>query len=87
MKVFSALSLFVAGDVMAATMPFLGPLEKLKVAITGPFLMSVAAIMIVITCLMLAFGEWGDGFKKIINIVLWLSVAFGAVGFVAFMKP
>ncbi len=63
-------------------LPFTSTLNRLKDSITGPFLMSVSVIMIVVTCLMLAFGEWGDGFKKLINIVLWLSIAFSATSFV-----
>lgn len=66
-------------------LPFNSTLDKLKEAISGPFLSAAAIIMIVITCLMLAFGEWGDGFKKLINIVLWLSIAFGSVSFVSTM--
>jgi type IV secretory pathway VirB2 component (pilin) len=41
--------------------------------------------MVAVTCVMLAFGEWGDGFKRVINIVLWLSVAFSAVSFLNHM--
>lgn len=63
-------------------LPFTSTMDLLKDAITGPFLMSASIIMIVVTCLMLAFGEWGDGFKKLINIVLWLSIAFSATSFV-----
>ena len=66
-------------------LPFNSTMNTLKDAISGPFLLSASIIMIVVTCLMLAFGEWGDGFKKFINIVLWLSVAFGAVSFVTTM--
>jgi type IV secretion system protein TrbC len=63
-------------------LPFVSTMNTLKEAISGPFLLSGAIIMVVITCLMLAFGEWGDGFKKMINIVLWLSVAFAATSFI-----
>ncbi len=63
-------------------LPFNSTMTLLKNSITGPFLMSASIIMIVATCLMLAFGEWGDGFKKLINIVLWLSIAFSATSFV-----
>jgi type IV secretory pathway VirB2 component (pilin) len=63
-------------------LPFTSTMNTIKDAISGPFLLAAAVIMIVITCLMLAFGEWGDGFKKLINIVLWLSIAFAATGFV-----
>jgi type IV secretory pathway VirB2 component (pilin) len=63
-------------------LPFNSTMNIIKDAISGPFLLAAAVIMIVITCLMLAFGEWGDGFKKLINMVLWLSVAFTATNFV-----
>jgi type IV secretory pathway VirB2 component (pilin) len=69
--------------VMAAALPFTSTLTTLKNAITGPFLLAAAMIMIVVTCVMLAFGEWGDGFKKLINIALWLSIAFGVTGFMS----
>jgi type IV secretory pathway VirB2 component (pilin) len=77
---------FVGNVAMAANasrLPFVKNLDLLKEAISGPFLAAAAIIMIVVTCLMLAFGEWGDGFKRVINIVLWLSVAFGSVSFVS----
>lgn len=66
----------------AGYLPFNSTMDTIKEAISGPFLMAAAIIMIVVTCLMLAFGEWGEGFKKLINIVLWLSIAFAATSFV-----
>jgi type IV secretion system protein TrbC len=66
-------------------LPFVSTLNTLKESISGPFLLSASIIMIVITCIMLAFGEWGDGFKKMINIVMWLSIAFAATSFVTTM--
>lgn len=72
----------LASSTGGSDMPFVTTMTKIQGAISGPFLLSGAVIMIVITCLMLAFGEWGDGFKKIINIVLWLSIAFAATNFV-----
>lgn len=61
-----------------SSLPFVTALQTIESAITGPVLLSAGLIMIVITCLMLAFGEWGEGFRKFINIVLWLGVAFSA---------
>lgn len=66
-------------------LPFNSTMNMLKDAISGPFLLAASIIMIVVTCLMLAFGEWGDGFKKLINIVLWLSIAFAATSFITTM--
>lgn len=83
-KYWIALGGFVASAPAFAgdALPFDSTIKELQTAISGKFLTGTAIIMIVITCVMLAFGEWGDGFKKIINIVLWLSVAFGATAMV-----
>lgn len=66
----------------SANLPFTSTMTTLQQAISGPFLLSASIILIVVTCLMLAFGEWGEGFKKIINMVLWLSIAFFATSFI-----
>lgn len=84
----TVLSCFTWCEALASTtsnLPFASAMTKLKDAISGPFLLAAAVIMIVTTCLMLAFGEFGDGFKKIINIVLWLSIAFAATSFITTM--
>jgi type IV secretory pathway VirB2 component (pilin) len=84
-------ALFISTNITEAfastsgNLPFNSTMNILKDAISGSFLLSAAIIMIVITCLMLAFGEWGDGFKKFINIVLWLSIAFAATSFITTM--
>jgi type IV secretion system protein VirB2 len=76
-------------DVFASTtgndVPFAGAMNKLKDAIAGPFLFAVTIIMIITTCFMLAFGEWGQGFMKVITLVFYLSIAFGAVQFVTWL--
>ena len=64
---------------------FVSPTVKIQQAISGPWLMAAGIIMVVVTCLLLAFGEFGDGFKKIINIVMWLSIAFSATTFMVTM--
>jgi type IV secretion system protein TrbC len=66
-------------------LPFESTLDMLQKSISGPVLTSISIIMVAVTCVMLAFGEWGDGFKRIINIVLWLSIAFAAVSFLNHM--
>jgi len=76
----------VTKDIFASSsgnLPFVSTMNTLKDAISGPFLLSASIIMIVVTCIMLAFGEWGDGFKKIINIVMYLSIAFFATSFIS----
>ena len=79
---------FLFADALAANtgdLPFVSTLTTFKNAISGPFLLAASIIMIVVTCIMLAFGEWGDGFKRMINIVMWLSIAFAATSFVTTM--
>jgi hypothetical protein len=37
---------------------------------------SIACIILwVATCLMLSFGDWGDGMKRLINILFWMALA------------
>lgn len=60
-------------------------LQSLQEAISGPILSSIAVIMVVVTALMLSFGEWGDGFKRLIQIVFWISIAAGASSMIGSM--
>jgi type IV secretory pathway VirB2 component (pilin) len=87
--IFSTILLFTPNLWAATTggenLPFESTLDMLQKSISGPVLTSISIIMVAITCVMLAFGEWGDGFKRVINIVLWLSVAFSAVSFLNHM--
>jgi type IV secretory pathway VirB2 component (pilin) len=69
---------FAYGD-----LPFVSSIQTIQRAISGPFLLSACLIMVVVTCLMLAFGEWSDGFRKMLNIALWLGIAFGATDFIS----
>jgi type IV secretion system protein VirB2 len=83
-----AMATWMASNTDASTtgnLPFNSTMNTLEQAISGPFLLSAAVIMVVVTCLMLAFAEWGDGFKKLINIVMWLSIAFAATSFITTM--
>lgn len=64
---------------------FVTTTQKIEKAISGPWVMSASIIMVVVTCLMLAFGEFGEGFKKIINIIMWLSIALSASSFLTAM--
>jgi type IV secretory pathway VirB2 component (pilin) len=41
---------------------------------------AIACIILwVATCLMLAFGEWGDGMKRLLNILFWMALSLGGV--------
>lgn len=64
--------------------PFTSGLSKFKDIITGPFVFLASVILLVACFIMLAFGEWNDGFKRLIVIMTFLSAAFGAPGIVSF---
>ena len=62
-------------------MPWEAPLTQILESIEGPVARIVAVIIIVITGLSLAFGESSGGFRRLIQIVFGLSIAFAATSF------
>ncbi|MBF5007146.1 TrbC/VirB2 family protein [Diaphorobacter caeni] len=79
----SALLLFLAGTAQAAgsSMPWEGPLQSILESIQGPVARIIAVIIIIATGLALAFGDTSGGFRKLIQIVFGLSIAFAASSF------
>ena len=78
----AALLLFLAGTAQAAgsSMPWEGPLQSILESIQGP-VARIAVIIIIATGLALAFGDTSGGFRKLIQIVFGLSIAFAASSF------
>jgi len=64
-----------------SNMPWEGPLQSVLESIEGPVARVVAVIVIVVTGLTLAFGDTGGGFRRLIQIVFGLSIAFAASSF------
>jgi type IV secretory pathway VirB2 component (pilin) len=62
-------------------MPWEAPLQNILDSIQGPVAKALAVIVIIITGLTLAFGETSGGFRRLIQIVLGLSIAFAASSF------
>jgi type IV secretion system protein TrbC len=62
-------------------MPWEAPLETILDSIQGPVARIVAVIIIVVTGLTLAFGDSSGGFRRLIQIVFGLSIAFAASSF------
>ena len=62
-------------------MPWEGPLTAVMDSITGPVARIVAILIIVATGLTLAFGDVGQGFKKLLQILFGLAIAFAAASF------
>jgi len=75
--------LLIAGTAHAAgsAMPWEGPLQAILESIQGPVARIVAVIVIIATGLALAFGDTSGGFRKLIQIVFGLSIAFAASSF------
>jgi type IV secretion system protein VirB2 len=80
-----AFALIVAGadpaQAAGSGMPWEAPLTQILESIEGPVARIVAVIVIVITGLSLAFGESSGGFRRLIQIVFGLSIAFAATSF------
>ncbi|MFO1265589.1 MAG: TrbC/VirB2 family protein [Rubrivivax sp.] len=78
-----AAMLAMAGTAKAAgsAMPWEGPLQSILDSIQGPVARIVAVIIIIATGLALAFGDTSGGFRKLIQIVFGLSIAFAASSF------
>lgn len=62
-------------------MPWEGPLQSILDSVQGPVARIMAVIIIIVTGLTLAFGDTSGGFRKLIQIVFGLSIAFAASSF------
>ncbi len=83
-RAFAAL----AGALLAApayasgsSMPWEQPLQQILQSIEGPVAKIMAVIIIIATGLTLAFGDTSGGFRRLIQIVFGLSIAFAASSF------
>lgn len=81
----SALIILLAwsGTAYAAgsNMPWEAPLTAILESIEGPVARIIAVIIIIITGLSLAFGDTSGGFRRLIQIVFGISIAFAATSF------
>lgn len=79
----ATLSLLVAGPAQAAgsNMPWEQPLQQILDSVQGPVAKIIAVMIIIVTGLTLAFGETSGGFRRLIQIVFGLSIAFAASSF------
>jgi len=79
----AGLGLAIAATARAAGsgMPWEEPLQQVLESVQGPVAKIVAVIIIITTGLTLAFGETAGGFRRLIQIVFGLSIAFAASSF------
>lgn len=68
-------------DAAGSSMPWEAPLQSILQSIEGPVAKIVAVIIIISTGLTLAFGDTSGGFRRLIQIVFGLSIAFAASSF------
>ncbi|RWR27413.1 conjugal transfer protein TrbC [Sinirhodobacter populi] len=80
---FTAVTLFLAPAAHASgsSMPWEAPLQSILQSIEGPVAKIIAVIVIIATGLALAFGDTSGGFRRLIQIVFGLSIAFAASSF------
>ena len=76
-----ALIAAVPAHAAGSSMPWEAPLQAILESIQGPVAKIVAVIIIIATGLALAFGDTSGGFRRMIQIVLGLSIAFAASSF------
>ena len=76
-----SLMLAPAAHASGSSMPWEQPLQQILQSIEGPVAKIIAVIIIIVTGLTLAFGDTGGGFRKLMQIVFGLSIAFAASSF------
>jgi type IV secretion system protein VirB2 len=64
-----------------SSMPWEAPLQRILESIEGPVAKIIAVIIIIVTGLTLAFGDTSGGFRRLVQIVFGLSIAFAASSF------
>ena len=75
--------MLISGPASAAgsNMPWEQPLNQILQSVQGPVAKILAVIIIIMTGLTLAFGDTSGGFRRLIQIVFGLSIAFAASSF------
>ena len=78
-----AMASFATAPAHAAgsNMPWEQPLQQILDSVQGPVSKIIAVIIIITTGLSLAFGDTSGGFRRLIQIVFGLSIAFAASSF------
>jgi type IV secretion system protein TrbC len=78
---FSSLAFSSTARAAGSNMPWEQPLNQILQSVEGPVAKIMAVIIIIVTGLTLAFGDTSGGFRRLIQIVFGLSIAFAASSF------
>jgi type IV secretory pathway VirB2 component (pilin) len=70
-----------AAHAAGSGMPWEAPLERILESVQGPVAKIVAVMIITVTGISLAFGDTSGGFRKMVQVVFGLSIAFAASSF------
>jgi type IV secretion system protein VirB2 len=73
--------LTIPAHAAGSNMPWEAPLTQLLDSIQGPVVRIFAVIIIAITGLTLAFGDTSGGFRRLVQVVFGISIAFAATSF------
>lgn len=64
-----------------SSMPWEAPLQSILESVEGPVAKVISLIIIIITGLTISFGDTSGGFRRMVQIVFGLSIAFAASSF------
>ena len=78
---FSVLAMSSTAQAAGSNMPWEQPLNQILQSVEGPVAKIIAVIVIIVTGLSLAFGDTSGGFRRLVQIVFGLSIAFAASSF------
>jgi type IV secretion system protein TrbC len=70
-----------AAHAAGSGMPWEAPLQRVLDSVQGPVAKIVAVIIITVTGISLAFGDTSGGFRRMVQVVFGLSIAFAASSF------
>jgi type IV secretion system protein TrbC len=82
--VLSASALVASAQAAVAAgsgMPWEAPLQRIVESIEGPVAKVIAVVIIITTGLSLSLGDMGGAFRRMIQVVFGLSIAFAATSF------
>ena len=77
----TCLAMVATAHAAGSNMPWEQPLQQILDSVQGPVAKIIAVIIIITTGLTLAFGETAGGFRRLIQIVFGISIAFAASSF------
>jgi len=77
----SSVAISPTAEAAGSNMPWEQPLNQILQSVEGPVAKILAVIIIIVTGLTLAFGDTSGGFRRLIQIVFGLSIAFAASSF------